>query len=269
MLRVGIAFATLSALFLLMKIPFKLPLRTSALLWLQGLIAQGVAFILLFWGEQYIAPALASIINSMVPIWVLLINGLILRQKKTFTLKKTLGIILGFLGIFVIFEPLLSIQKNMMTLLGGLSVTGMAIAYAVGAILYQRLFSQAESINFKASIWHQHLGSFVFLFFFSIFSNEWPQQNIFSTHLLNAWLAILYLGVFSTAFAWMIYSYLILKWGTIRAVSVLYIVPVFAIVWDTLFLHINMHFYDFLGITMILLGVFFVQRSSSKQPIKV
>lgn len=266
MLRVGVAFAALSILFLFTKTPLRLPLKTAALLWFQGIIAQGMAFVFLFWGEQYIAPALASIINATVPLWVLLINGVILREKKTFTFKKTFGLILGFMGIVTIFTPMLlsdSTPTGTMALIGTISVSGMAIFYAIGAVLYQKLFAQTE-INFKASIWHQHIGSFVFLFFFSLCANTWPQTHFLSSF-SDAFFAIVYLGLFSTAFAWLIYSHLIVQWGAVRAVSVVYVVPLFAIIWDILFLHIPVHYYELVGMATILIGVLFVQTPQKKQ----
>lgn len=267
MVRVGIALLSLTLLFSCSRTPLKLPLRTILLLWMQGIIAQGMAFVFLFWGEQYISPALASIINSTVPLWVLLINGLILREQGTFTVKKITGLAIGFVGILLIFGPMLAIKKDMMTLLGAMSVTGMAVSYAVGAILYQKLFAQKKSINFKASIWHQHVGSFVFLFLFSLCSGAWPSMNTvfpLSDSSYEALWAIVYLGVFSTAFAWIIYSHLIVQWGAVRAVTVLYVVPIFAILWDMLFLHLSMSYLEISGVALILLGVLSVQGNKNK-----
>lgn len=268
MLRVGVALISLTLLFSFSRTPLKLPLKTAVLLWMQGILAQGMAFVFLFWGEQYISPALASIINSTVPLWVLLINGLILREKGTFTFKKIMGLTIGFAGILLIFGPMLAVKKDMMTLIGALSVSGMAISYAIGAILYQKLFSQKKTINFKASIWHQHLGSLVFLFFFSMLAGTWPSMSTvfpLSDSTYDAIWAIIYLGVFSTAFAWIIYSHLIVKWGAVRAVTVLYVVPIFAILWDMLFLHLSMSYLEITGVALILLGVLSVQGNSDKK----
>lgn len=268
MLRVGVALLSLTLLFSCSQTPLKLPLKTVMLLWMQGIIAQGMAFVFLFWGEQYISPALASIINSTVPLWVLLINGLILREQGTFTFKKIIGLIIGFVGILLIFGPMLAVKKDMMTLLGALSVSGMAISYAIGAILYQKLFTRKKSINFKASVWHQHVGSFTFLFFFSLCSGTWPAINTvfpLSDTAYEALWAIVYLGVFSTAFAWIIYSHLIVKWGAVRAVTVLYVVPIFAILWDMLFLHLSMSYLEISGVILILLGVLSVQGNGNKK----
>lgn len=266
MLRVAVAFICLTIINFCLKTPLRLPIRIARLLWLQGIIAQGIAFLFLFWGEQYIAPALASIINSTVPLWVLLINGVILRQKKTFTFKKILGLMLGFIGIVYLFAPMLlnhteTDQNSKHLILGALSITGMAISYAVGAVLYQRLLGKT-SINFQSSIWHQYVGSLTFLFLVSILSDSWPTTKQLSSFSYEALSAIIYLGVFSTAVAWMIYSHLIVQWGAIRALSVLYIVPIFSIIWDNLFLHMTMSLHQVLGVAIIFSGLLFVQKAS-------
>lgn len=262
LLRIGIAFLTLTLIFVFTKTPLKLPRQLIFLLWFQGIIGQALPFLFLFWGEQYITPGLASILNATVPLWVMIINGLILREKGTFNLKKTTGLFLGFLGIVTIFSPMISSQtdvSNNLVIMGALSVVAMAISYASGAIFYQKILANTQ-VLFKASVWHQHIGSLIFTFIFSLLIDSWPHFNSLSYMPLNAILALLYLGVFSTALAFLMYSYLIAEWGAIRAVSVLYIVPVFSVIWDILFLHFPFHLYEFMGMVMILLGVLFVQK---------
>ncbi len=261
MLRIGIAFATLTILFVCTKSPLKLPFKTATLLWLQGIIGQALPFLFLFWGEQYITPGLASILNATVPLWVIVINGFILREKGTFTLKKTLGLLLGFSGIIIIFMPMISVEDqttSAMTLVGIISVSIMAISYASGAIFYQKILGKYQ-VPFKASVWHQHVGSFAFVFIISLIVRSWPTASILSSFSVDALLALIYLGLFSTAFAYLMYSYLITQWGAVRAVSVVYIVPVFSVVWDLLFLHIPLHLPEVIGMIVILLGVLSVQ----------
>lgn len=265
LLRVSIAFLALSILFLFMKVPLRLSTKSMLQMWFLGTLSQGLAFICLFAGEQYISPALAGIINSTVPLWVLLINGLILREKNTFSLKKTMGLLLGFIGILFIFVPLVhdshEHESGLLKILGAVFVSGMAISYAAGGILYQKIQTNSK-INFKAGIWHQHIGSFLFLLVCSLLFDSWPDARVFSLEHYQAWLAVLYLGIFSTAIAWIIYSYLIITVGMLQATIVLYIVPMLAVIWDMLFLHLTMHFHEYLGIFLILLGVLFAQRLS-------
>lgn len=261
-LRVAVAFLGLSVAFFFMKTPLRLPWKIAAPLWFQGIIGQALPFLCLFWGEQYVAPGLASIINATVPLWVLAINGFILLKKGTFTVKKTLGLLLGFTGITIIFAPMISMENttgNSMILIGILSISAMAIFYSISAIFYQKLCTQTP-LDFKSSVWHQHIGSLTFLILFSLFTNAWPQTNQLSNLSFDAILAIIYLGIFSTAMAYLIYSYLIGEWGAVRVVSVLYIVPIFSVLWDFLFLQIHIYLYELIGMAIILLGVFFVQR---------
>jgi len=261
MLRVGLALLSLTIMFLFLKARLYVPFKTAVRLWVLGIIAQGMAFAFLFWGEQYIAPALASIINATVPLWVLLINGLILREKGAFGLKKILGLGLGFGGILTIFAPMIVVDESIMTLLGVLAVCGMALSYAAGAVLYQKFFSDGNQAGFHASVWHQHFGSFAFLLLVSLCFEPIPRISSVTSLAL---FSIVYLGIFSTALAWMMYNYLITEWGAIRAVSVMYIVPVLAIIWDDLWLHLPIETYQIFGVLFILAGVLFVQKPDPK-----
>ncbi len=265
LLRIAIAFITLSLWFVCTKTPLNLPSKTRLLLWFQGIIGQALPFLFLFWGEQYITPGLASILNATVPLWVLLINGLILREQGTFTLRKTTGLFLGFLGIITIFGPMLSDNPDVsddLIIIGALAICAMAISYATGAIFYQKILAKTQ-VAFKASVWHQHIGSLIFTVIVALLTNTWPHIDSMSDVPIEAILALLYLGIFSTALAFLMYSYLIAEWGAVRAVSVLYIVPVFSVVWDITFLHLPFHLYDLFGMVMILLGVLFVQKKSN------
>src|SRR5690348_13765600 len=107
MMRVLISLVCLSLLFALMrKKVFSLPAKYWQL-WLAGLFAQALPFLFLFYGEKFIAPAFASIINSTVSIWALILGTLIFRDFSQWTAVKVGGIVLGFIGIILIFSPFL------------------------------------------------------------------------------------------------------------------------------------------------------------------
>jgi drug/metabolite transporter (DMT)-like permease len=57
----------------------------------------------------------------------------------------------------------------------------------------------------------------------------------------------------------MIYFYLLKEWGAVRTTSVMYIVPMLAILWDLLFLHLIPSTNELMGILTILVGVALIQ----------
>jgi drug/metabolite transporter (DMT)-like permease len=252
MLRVGIALAVLAVLFSIQKRKLHVPLATRRKMWLAGLFAQGLPFALLFWGEKRISPGLAGIINGTVPIWAFIL-GLLARNGETVTKRKTVGLLLGFIGIAVICSPLLSFGGTRGEIAGTAAVFLMAICYGVGTLLTRSLLSGAK-VDFRANAFHQNCASLAFLAVVSYFAEPWPTpQVIFASPV--AVVSILYLGVFSTAVAFLIYFHLIREWGAVRASAVTYVAPIIAVFWDYVFFKNVPDRFEVVGVLAVLSGV--------------
>jgi drug/metabolite transporter (DMT)-like permease len=255
MMRVFISLLCLSLIFFVLRKKVILLPAKFWQLWFAGLFTQALPFFFLFIGEKYIAPAFASIINSTVSIWALLLGTLIFRDFSQWTPVKVGGILLGFAGIILIFAPLLHGSGN--SLLGFCSVMSMALAYAIGGLINQHVIFKKVQVGFETNLIQQHLASVLFLLASSSSLETWPSwSSVFDS---KVFFSFLYLGLMATAIAWMIYFYLIREWGAVRAASVMYLVPVLAIVWDFLFLHLIPPHNEIFGMVAILGGVTLIQ----------
>jgi drug/metabolite transporter (DMT)-like permease len=255
MLRVFISAACLGIFFLATRKAIFVRSNQKWAVWFAGFFTQAIPFALLFYGEQFLAPALASIINSTVSLWALLLGVFIYRDISQITPLKMLGLMLGFIGIVVIFLPLIHHSEN--NIMGIMAIMGMSISYAIGSLMNQHVIFRNQEITFEANLFQQHLSSLLFLVVTSLTFETWPAWNsLFSTHLL---FAFFYLGVIATAMAWMIYFYLIREWGAVRTASVMYIVPILAMLWDFVFLQSVPSHSQLLGVAAILIGVTLVQ----------
>lgn len=255
MMRALLSLACLSVLFALMRKKVFWPPAKCSYLWLAGLFSQAFPFAFLFFGEKFIAPALASIINSTASIWALVLGTIIFRDLSQWTFIKVIGIALGFIGIVAIFLPFMHGSES--SLIGIMSVMGMAISYAVGGLINQHVVFKKIQVGFETNLVQQHMASVVFLLLTSLTIETWPSwSSVFEPRLI---LSFLYLGLMATAAAWMIYFYLIREWGAVRATSVMYIVPMLAIVWDALFLHLIPSQNELIGMLAILVGVTLIQ----------
>ena len=76
----------------------------------------------------------------------------------------------------------------------------------------------------------------------------------------NSLLSLFYLGLFPTAIAFVLRFHLISKAGPVFLSYVAYLIPVFAIFWGYVFLKETITDETFIGVILILLGVFFSQR---------
>ncbi len=262
-LRVIIAQIFLTVLFVVMRKQLKVPFCSMWRSWVIGIFLQGIPFLFLFVGECYVTPALASIINGTVAIWVMLFSIVLFRDFTQVTLAKFTGLIFGILGICVIFMPMLnSHERSSSWAVVGIII--MAMSYAFGALLNQRFCQCKYKVHIQANLWHQHWGSMTFLFLMLlIFEPHVHLTPLFS--LPSVWLSLLYLGICSTAIAWFIYCHLISHWGAVRASSVLYIVPLLTLIWDMLFLRLFPTWSNIVGIAIILLGVYLIQFSKKRK----
>lgn len=263
LLRVLIAQIVLTTVFCVMRQRLRLPFSSAWRLWVIGIFSQGLPFFLLFWGECSVAPALASILNSTVCAWTFLFSILIFRDFAHITWKKMTGLILGISGVLVIFLPLLIQGHDVNKIQGVLAITGMAMSYAMGGLINQRFMASHHKAPFKASLWHQHWGSLVFLIIVTRSLAPWPSLTSALTDPSSV-LALLYLGIFSTAIAWLIYNHLIRDWGAVRASTCLLLIPLLAILWDYLFLHALPHAYEIAGVILTLGGVSLIQFSKKR-----
>ena len=68
-------------------------------------------------------------------------------------------------------------------------------------------------------------------------------------------ISLVYLGVFSTAIAFLIYFHLIREWGAVRASAVTYVAPIIAVFWDYVFFRNIPNRFEILGVLAVLSGV--------------
>jgi drug/metabolite transporter (DMT)-like permease len=230
-LRVLIATAVFAGLIALKRIP----LRASRSLVIQvgsiGILNFAVPWACLFWGEKYVSPSLASILNSTVPIWVLCLSWWLLAEERATWLKVS-GVGLGFVGILIIFSPALrheGMARN--SLAGMIAIVVMAVSYSLAAITMKRVL-RAMDIRWNLTL--QGLVGFSALLALSFLTEGtgWLADLGGSPKAVGS---LVYLAVFSMALAWLLYAHLLKTWGVLRSSAVTYLVPVVSILVDWLY----------------------------------
>lgn len=68
-----------------------------------GVLTVGIPFALVYWGQQFIPTGLSSILFGAFPFWVAILSHLMLRDEPL-TIFKTVAVVLGFAGVFIIFS---------------------------------------------------------------------------------------------------------------------------------------------------------------------
>lgn len=223
-----------------------------------GIVMFGIPWACLFWGEQFVPPGIASIINATVPIFILIMSWAMLPEEQP-TVPTSLGALLGFIGMICVFSPTVDLQPGQMQLkMGILSIFVMSISYALGGVLMKKI---AKGMDMVWVFIFQALSSSVFLATLSIVKGEKIVDRAF---LAESSLGILYLALCSTAIASLLYYHLIFQWGTLKASAVTYLVPFVAVAIDIIALHTFPKSNEILGGSLIMVGILLIHWSKTK-----
>jgi drug/metabolite transporter (DMT)-like permease len=225
--------------------------------WL-GILLFGIPWAALFWGEQFVSPSIASIINSTVPIFVLILSWAMLPDEQP-NLSSTIGVLFGFVGMFYVFSPGAKFEfGNVRELQGLLSIVVMAISYALGAVSMKKLPKDADRM------WILILQAFAGSIFLAIASFFKGETIVSTEHAVHATIGLLYLAICSTVIASLVYYHLLTQWGVLKTVTVTYLSPFVAIVADIILLNLHLKKNEMIGGTIILAGLLLIHWSKTK-----
>lgn len=251
-LRIGIAALLLN----LYVIPIRKTFVRNWKFWkhatIAGFFAQGLPFVLINWGEQYIDSTLASILNGLTPIFTLLIASLATREDRL-TWPKVLGTALGFLGLIVLISP--SFQSGVSgSLIGVLAVSVAAVSYGIALIYSRKHLKNTPPLAAPAS---QLLMTSLYIIPFAWFVDS-PNLTSISAEVFGA---VFFLAFFGTALAFVVYFILLEKTSASYVSQVTYLMPVFGVLLGYTFLKEPIFMEAIVGGSMILLGIVIINKS--------
>lgn len=182
-----------------------------------GLLGSALPFLLITFGEQTVDSALASILMGIAPMATLLLAAAMVPEEAL-TLRTTLGVLGGLCGVVVLVGPT-ALAGIGAQLVGQLSIVGATLCYAASTV-YIRRFVNRPALEMAAG---SMIVGTLFMSGVVLFS-EADVRTIEPT--FGSLGAIVYLGLFSTAGANLIYFYLVPRLGATRMSQVNFAVPV-------------------------------------------
>lgn len=206
---------------------------------------------LLFVGQQTVPSGVAAIMQSLVPI-VTSLWALGLLPEERVTPMGAVGILLGFLGVGLIVRP---DPANLLGSdgLGRLLIFGQVISVALGGVLVQRASPTLDRAALSG--WSMLVGG-VLLHAASLTIGE----PLAAPATLRAQAAVLYLGVFATAIAFLIYFTLLDVRGALETSLVAYLVPVVATIASVVLLNETITPLTVVGFLVVLSGFVLLKR---------
>ncbi len=215
-----------------------------------GVLNSALPFSLMAYASNYLPAGYLAIVNSFVPTCSAILSYFFLKQKITLTL--VLGLLAGSTGVSIVvgFGPVNLNMTSILALFCGLLA---AFCYALSGVLTVMFFS--NSSNIKISFLSLSFASIVLLPFLFLDFNEIKSANTVS------WFSVLILGFLCTGLAYLVYFRLLKLLGPTVSSSVTFSVPVFGVLWGTVFLNEVFTVAMGVGCFLVLLASFLVFKN--------
>lgn len=230
-LRVALAALFLLPVFLVRGVWADFRQRAGAILFV-GLLNSGIPFALFAFAVMHISTGLTSILNATVPLTGALVAWLWLKDRPGGS--RMLGLAIGFIGVVLLvvgkagFSAAdLSDAQTRATLWPMGACLLATLCYGIAASFTKRYLMGAHPL---ATATGSQIGATLGLALPTFWL--WPPTPVS----LGAWGALAAVALFCTAMAYILYFRIIEQAGPSKALTVTFLIPVFALFYGVLFL---------------------------------
>lgn len=250
--RFVIATIPLIALVMIRKRP--LPRATSdwGVIAASGFLIFSVNYALVFWGETHISSGLAAVLYTFLPLFGMVISHYY-RRVETFTLKKLSGIVMGILGVGLIFQSQLGIGQGM-AIWGCAAILMAALGTSMGTVLIKAHGTHIDTIILTAG--QMVLGLIPLILLALIFE---PVPDLASLP-SKSWLGMAYLGLFGSALSFVLANWLIKRMPVTTTQLIPFASTLLAVWLGALILNEPFHKGTTLGGVLVMVGMLVATR---------
>ncbi len=216
-----------------------------------GLCNIAIPFVLIAIGTAKINSYLAAILMSTTPLSGSILAHIFTKDEKL-SFLKSLGVLIGFSGIILLFFDKVIINSEnylyaLITILG-------STFYCIGGLLTLKLRNKKnENVTTSTTLW-----SVIFLLPFSlIFETPWN-----SNPTMSATLSLLYLGIVATGLAWLIRFRILTVNGLVFQTQVAYLIPIFGVLFGYFLMDEIITWRVLLSLVIILVGIHIFKKNN-------
>ena len=220
--RFVLSAAVVLAIILVQKIP--LPRSTSEwrLLALTGFLQFALNYSSVFWAEQYITSGLAAVLQATITLFGLVLAWIFLPAERI-TRQKIIAVVLGILGVAVIFVDQLKVE-NWMAFLGCVAIVFGSYCAAQASILVK---AKAGGIHPASLLFGQMACGLPFILTYSFSVEGNPATFQWSFVAVGS---VLYLSLVGTIAAFWLYYWLLSRIESTKAMMISLVTPLLAVV---------------------------------------
>ena len=219
---------------------------------LSGFLGNGIPAFLFTYAQTEISSAMSGMLNSLTPIFALII-GLLLFNNKINSLK-ILGVFIGLIGaIGLILSEGFSIKSTNLSY--SFLIVLATICYAFSVNIIKTYLKDVNSIAIT-SLAFLSIGPLTIIYLI-LETSFFDEIKTTTTFLPLFYITIL--AVVGTALSVILFNLLIKRVSTLFATSVTYLIPAFAIMWGVIdgetlnYLHI-------ISLFITLIGIYFINK---------
>jgi putative membrane protein PagO len=212
-------------------------------------------FAFVYWGEKYVNSGLASILFASFPLFVAVFSSLAMPSAKIDQYSLA-GIILGFIGIIIIFSNDLFAGMNL-NLYGMIAIVSSSLMQSGIAVLIKK---HGKHLNPLAMNFLPILFAGIILTIYG-WSFEDTRLARFDS---KAIFSIAFLAMFGTVIAFTTYYWLLKRMSVVILSLSSFITPIIAVFLGWIFLSEKLNDRTFTGSLLVLIGILFANFNGLK-----
>jgi drug/metabolite transporter (DMT)-like permease len=235
-----------------------IPLPRGRTLWrhllIMGIFNVAIPFVLISWaesGEHGVDSGVASVLNSTVPLFSIVISGAILRAESV-TAGKIVGLFVGFVGVVLLASR--NVSREWVGIAPYLAVIAASLCYAAASAYGRRYLQGLPVVVVSVG---QLLMADAVVVTAMLLTEDIATQTLPWPTLA----AILWLGLLGSCLAYILYFYVLQNWGATRTTLVTHLLPIVGVSAGAIFLNEAVDWRLLVGGLLILSGVGVVNRS--------
>ena len=215
-------------------------------------ITNGAAYLLQYMGMFYTSASKASLLVNLTVIWVALLSPIILKEQ--ISRKKLSGVIVSFLGIFLVTTNLNLQSFNTGEIFGDILVIAAGIIWALFIIYNKPLVNESENMT----------QSLTLLLLFTMIPLM-PVLTITSANFLTlpweAWIAITYTAIFCWIIPYLLWSKGLKNISPVTSSVILLNEIIVAVAISTIILKESLTVVSGIGAALIIIAIIVVSNS--------
>ncbi len=218
-----------------------------------GIFMTAVMFGCLYWGERYISSSIAALLAATTPIMIGIVEWMQGARESVWI--KGCGLLISFIGVGVAVLPALGVDVTKEALVAVFVILAAEVGSVYGTMTAKKLLATGTN-PFVLNGWQMVIGGILL-----ILLSLWTEKTdiVMNDIVLISWAYLVVLGSLAGHGA---YYWLVHRAGPLLPSTWTYISPVIAQFVGYYVLAEYLSGYSFIGLSLVLLGVFLVSRAT-------